>query len=373
MTGDQVDFPRGDLMIKTSTTLSDGRELIYFDEQPTPRDAGDRRDLPPIHVASEARFDPILAEWVVMASHRQGRTFQPPPDQCPLDPSTAERSTEIPASSYDVVVFENRFPSLATGVPGVEPLVDGKALFERRPGVGRCEVVCFSDRHNASFGDLPPERVRMLVDVWADRTAALNAMDEIEQVFVFENRGIEIGVTLSHPHGQIYGYPFVTPRTARMFDSARAHRDRTGGNLFADVLAAEQQAGTRVVAHSAAWTAFVPAAARWPVEVHLYPNRRVADLTELDDVERDDFAGCYLDLLHRLDALYDVPMPYIAAWHQAPARVDRDLAYAHLELFSIRRAPDKLKYLAGSESGMGVFVNDVTPEHTADLLRNVLQ
>ncbi|SHF67741.1 UDPglucose--hexose-1-phosphate uridylyltransferase [Jatrophihabitans endophyticus] len=355
----------------TSTRLADGRELRYYDAAPTPHPEHDQRDLPAIRVASEARFDPLLGEWVVQASHRQDRTFQPPADQCPLCPSTAERATEIPAPRYEVAVFENRFPSLAQDVADVAPLVDGEPLFERRPGVGRCEVVCFSDDHDASFGDLSAERVRLVVDVWAERTAALGALDGVEQVFAFENRGIEIGVTLSHPHGQLYGYPFVTPRTGRMLDRARGHHERTGGNLFADVLAAERDAGTRVIATNGTWTAFVPAAARWPVEVHLYPHRRFADLGEATDAERDDFATLYLDVLRRVDALYDVAMPYIAAWNQAPVHTGRDLAYTHLELFSIRRAPGKLKYLAGSESGMGVFVNDVTPESVAARLREL--
>jgi UDPglucose--hexose-1-phosphate uridylyltransferase len=194
----------------------------------------------------------------------------------------------------------------------------------------------------------------------------------VEQVFPFENRGEEIGVTLGHPHGQIYAYPFVTPRTRRMLDSARRHHVRTGRNLFADVLAAEVADGRRIVARGTHWTAFVPAAARWPFEVHLYPHRQVPDLPALDDAERDDFAAVYSGVLRRFDALFDSPMPYIAAWHQAPVRTDRDLAYLHLELFSIRRSQQKLKYLAGSESGMGVFINDIPPERAAEMLREVV-
>jgi len=190
-------------------------------------------------------------------------------------------------------------------------------------------------------------------------------------VVVFENRGREIGVTLPHPHGQIYAYPFVTPRTRRMLDSARSHRERTWRNLFADVLAEERRGEIRVVSESEHWTAFVPAAARWPVEVHLYPRRQLVDLPALTDDERDDFAGIYLDVLRRLDALFGVPLPYIAAWHQAPVHIDRDLAYLHLQVFSIRRAVDKLKYLAGSESGMGAFVTDILPEDVAHRLREV--
>ena len=229
--------------------------------------------------------------------------------------------------------------------------------------------MCFTSDHSASFASLSPERVRTVVAAWTDRTAALNAIDGVEQVFCFENRGAEIGVTLAHPHGQIYAYPFVTPRTQKMLAAARKHLERTGGNLYVDVLAAEQKSGDRIVAESTHWVAFVPMAARWPFEVHLYPRRQVPDLPALSAAERDDFADLYLDILARLDGLFVTPLPYIAAWHQAPASADRELAYLHMQVFSIRRGVGKLKYLAGSESGMGVFINDIAPEHAAQLLR----
>ena len=355
----------------TPVTLSDGRELIYYDESDAPdRSDRDKRDLEPIEVRSELRRDPTTDQWVIIASHRQGRTHLPASDACPLCPTTPDNLTEVPAHDYDVVVFENRFPSLTMTDPVDEGGSGEHGLYERRPGVGRCEVVSFSSDHDTSLAALPPERVRTIVDVWADRTRALSALPGVEQVFPFENRGREIGVTLSHPHGQIYAYPFVTPRTSRMLAAAGAHAERTGGNLFADILHAELDAGERVVAQDAHWTAFVPEAARWPVEVHLYPNRRVVELTELTDEERDSFAAIYLDVLRCVDGLYGLPMPYVSGWHQAPVRRGRDLAYLHLELFSTRRAPDKLKYLAGSESAMDVFVNDVVPEQMAQRLRD---
>jgi len=358
-------------MKRTSGRLADGREIIYFDQaDDAVRVLHDPRTLPPTATASEIRYDPVLDEWVGIASHRQGRTHLPPTHECPLCPSTPANATEIPSPTYDVVVFENRFPSFAQAVPDVVETVGASgSLFRRERGVGRCEVVCFTSDHDSSFGQLSPERVRLVIEAWVDRTLELSLLPHVEQVFCFENRGEEIGVTLSHPHGQIYAYPFVTPRTVRMLASARRHREDTGRNLFADVLAEERGAAVRVVAESEHWTAFVPAAARWPVEVHLYPRRHVVDLPALSDDERDDFAGIYLDLLHRLDELSGVPLPYVAAWHQAPVRVDRDLAYLHLQVFSIRRAVDKLKYLAGSESGMGAFVTDVLPEDVATRLR----
>ncbi len=363
-------------MRKSTTKLADGRELIYFDlDDSVPRDARDRRPLEPTASLSEIRLDPVLGEWVTVAAHRQGRIYHPPADQCPLCPSTDDRLSEIPAGDYEVAVFENRFPSLA---PDAARHVQGEdePLHLTRPGAGRCEVVCFTADHNASFADIGEERARLVLDAWTDRTAELGALPEVRQVFCFENRGAEIGVTLAHPHGQIYAFPFVTPRTARMTAQAAAHRAATGRNLFEDLVAAELADPVRVVSAGEYWTAFVPYAARWPYEVHLYPNRRVADLTGLTEAERAEFPRVYLDLLARFDRLFAedgvqaAPTPYIAAWHQAPRSGGEELAL-HLELFTIRRTVGKLKFLAGVESGMDAFVNDVSPEAAAQRLREV--
>jgi UDPglucose--hexose-1-phosphate uridylyltransferase len=358
---------------KASITLADGRELIYFGDH-ADEEAGypDLRQLPRVEVASQVRYDPLLGEWVIVASHRQGRTFLPPADHCPLDPSSPGHLTEIPAPSYQVVAFENRFPSLVTAHGGEE--AGGQepgGLLPTRPGNGRCEVICFSQDHYASFADLTHDQAALVLAAWIDRSAALAALPEVEQVYCFENRGQEIGVTLSHPHGQIYAYPFVTPRTTRMLATSEAYRRETGRNLFDDVLAAEGADGSRMVTGTEHWVGFVPHAARWPYEVHLYPRRRVPDLSELNAAERDDFCAAYLHLLRRFDRLFDAPAPYISGWHQAPVHSDRSEFALHLELFTIRRAPDKLKYLAGSESGMGAFTNDIAPEAAAATLRGL--
>jgi len=338
---------------RTTDRLADGREIIFFDRPGAPeRVVDDRRPLTAASTSSQIRRDPMLDEYVVMASHRQDRTYLPPADECPLDPSVDGKRTEVPTPDYQVVVFENRFPSLSG------------------PGKGRCEVVCFSSDHNASFADLTADQVDLVLSAWIDRSIELAALPGVEQVFCFENRGEEIGVTLSHPHGQIYAYPFVTPRTTRMLEVAQRYRAGTGGVLVDDVVAAERRDGSRVVGETEEWTAFVPEAARWPVEVHLYPKRRVPDLPGLDAAQRADFGPLYLDLLRRFDRLYGTPLPYIAAWHQAPVRAGRDLLGLHLEVFSIRRSADKLKFLAGSESAMGAFIGDVLPERTAERLRS---
>ncbi|OMI39734.1 galactose-1-phosphate uridylyltransferase [Streptomyces sparsogenes] len=344
-------------MKKTATRLADGRELIYYDARDDAvRDAVDPRPLDPIATRSEIRHDRLLGDRVAIASHRQGRTYHPPADECPLCPSREGRHSEIPAADYDVVVFENRFPSLA-----------GDS--------GRCEVVCFTSDHDASFADLTVDQAALVLEAWTDRTAELAQLPSVEQVFCFENRGKEIGVTLGHPHGQIYGYPFTTPRTQLMLRSLAEHRERTGRNLFDDVVADERADGRRVVLEGEHWIAFVPYAAHWPYEVHLYPKRRVPDLRELDEGARTEFPQMYLELLRRFDRIFgpdEPPTPYIAAWHQAPFSVaDRGEFALHLELFTIRRTSGKLKFLAGSESGMNVFINDVPPEAAAERLREV--
>ncbi len=349
-------------MKKTSTRLADGRELIYYDlRDDTVRDAVDRRPLERTVTTSEVRRDVLLGDAVAIASHRQGRTYHPPADQCPLCPTTGDRLSEIPDSSYDVAVFENRFPSLA-----------GDS--------GRCEVVCFTSDHDASFASLTEEQARLVLDAWTDRTSELSHLPSVEQVFCFENRGGDRCDARSSSRPDLR-LPLHHPRTSLMLRSLAAHKEATGGeNLFDSVLESEL-AGERVVLEDEHWAAFVPYAAHWPYEVHLYPKRRVPDLLGLDEAARTEFPKVYLELLRRFDRIFgegEPPTPYISAWHQAPFGtleefdgVSRDDFALHLELFTIRRTSGKLKFLAGSESGMSVFINDVPPERAAERLREV--
>jgi UDPglucose--hexose-1-phosphate uridylyltransferase len=348
--------------------LADGRDILYFDEQPRPAPPADRRELPPRPEPAELRFDPLLRQWVSFAAHRQSRTHLPPADECPLCPSGSGRATEVPAGDYDVVVFENRFPSFGPGVPGRD--ISPPDFWERRPAGGRCEVLVFASGHTQSLGRLSDARVATIIDAWAHRTAELSALPGVEQVFAFENRGAEIGVTLHHPHGQLYAYPYVPERIRTHLAAAVEHRDRTGRNLFADVLDSELRAGARVVHAGEHWVVLVPHAARMPIEAHLVPRRHVPDLAALEPAERGELAAVLPALLRAVDGLYASPTPYIAAWYQAPVRAEGRGEYRlHLQLSSPRRAEDKLKYLAGSEAAMGAFIADILPEETAERLR----
>jgi len=358
----------------TRWPLADGRDLLFFAlPGNTPKPVPDKRPLAPRETRqSQLRFDRQTGQWVIVAALRQDRTYKPAADQCPLCPGPSGLATEVPARDYDVVVFENRFPSLsgAETSPFQLPSPVGTD-FLSAPGHGYCEVVCFSSDHTASFADLDFPHARLVVDAWRHRTADLMGRSGIEQVFCFENRGEEIGVTLTHPHGQIYGYPLLAPRTAEMLRRAGAHATRNGTNLFADLVAHELEDGGRITARTSLFTAFVPFAARWPVEVHIYPNRFVHNLVDLDEAELDDFAEIYLDVLKRFDRMYDAPLPYMSALHQYADNEQQREGYFHVELMSIRRSATKLKYLAASESAMDEFISDVTPESVAQRLRDL--
>ncbi len=248
-----------------ATRLADGRDLIYFDDADTtlgPDRAIDPRVLEPRPETATMRQDALTGEWISIAAARQNRVVLPPADRDPLAPQTPGNPSEIP-SRYDVAVFENRSPSFGPAL-GDDPaaprgLADLDELgFERsRLAVGRCEVVCFSPETTGSFATQTPSRARTVIEAWADRTAALSALPGVQQVVPFENRGEAIGVTLHHPHGQIYAYPYITPRTQQTLTEL----ERGGPELFGRILDSER-AGRRVVIAGDRWTAFVPFAAR---------------------------------------------------------------------------------------------------------------
>jgi UDPglucose--hexose-1-phosphate uridylyltransferase len=370
-------------VVKISTALADGRDLFYFDDPGTAlgsERAVDARALDPRPETATMRLDVLTGDWITIAAARQHRVMLPSADADPLAPQTPTNPSEIP-SLYDVAVFENRSPSFgpaltsaAGGAPAASDPPRGLddlgtlGLGRTRTSVGRCEVVCFSPEHEGSFGTQSVTRARTVIEAWADRTAALSALPGIEQIFPFENRGEAIGVTLPHPHGQIYAYPYVTPRTTRLLESVA----RTGPDLFERTLEFEQ-AGERVILRGEHWMAFVPFAARWPLEVHLMPHRHAPDFAALTNDERDELAPLYLRLLRGVDALYDTPTPYIAAWHQAPVHVGRDAVRIRLELTSPRRAADKLKFLAGSEAAMWAWTAEIPPEQSAARLREAVE
>jgi UDPglucose--hexose-1-phosphate uridylyltransferase len=356
---------------RTDRPLADGRTIRYYDTKDQVRAVADKREKTEQPGIGELRLDPLVNEWVAMAAHRQGRVFLPPKELCPLCPSTGENLTEVPEDDFEVVVFDNKSPSLRPPVGDwALPDMAGPDT-DTGSAAGKCEVICFTADHGQSFKDLSTERIRVLLEAWMDRTRELSQEKFIQQITPFENRGEEVGVTLAHPHGQIYAYSYVPPKVARMLEVAKKHKERTGKVLFDEIVAREIKDEERIVAENKHWVAYVPYAARYSFEIHVAPKVSVADLSELTPEVADAYPAIAKEVLQRLDGVFDIPMAYIAAWHQAPVREGRDLLRLHWQITSVRRAPGKLKYLAGSESSMGAFIMDLRPEQSAAQLREV--
>jgi UDPglucose--hexose-1-phosphate uridylyltransferase len=223
-----------------------------------------------------------------------------------------------------------------------------------------------------TLAQLPLERVRLLVDVWADRYLELGSRSDVEYVYIFENKGEEVGVTLHHPHGQIYALPFVPPFAQAELEASRRHVESAGHCLHCEEIAREL-AGPRVVLSNQFMVAFVPNAARWPFEVHLYPRRHVSSIAELDGAERIDLARALLSVTGAYDRHFGFSTPYVMAMHQAPTDGrEWPEAHLHIEFYPPHRRHDRLKFLAGVELGTGTFVNDTRPEDTAAQLRESL-
>lgn len=350
-------------------TKPDGRKLWLYSRNPIGHVEAAPSPFPdPLNASPHMRWHPLRGEWITYAAHRQGRTFMPPPEYNPLAVTTSDDNpTELPQGDWDVAVFDNRFPSLTLEAHSAPDLI-----VPTQPSTGKCEVVVFTQDANSSLGALPLDHIELLLEVWAERTQALGSRDEIQYVLPFENRGREVGVTLTHPHGQIYAYPVIPPVPARMQQQAQDYYQRNGSGLLEAMIQQELQDGSRIIYHGEHAVAFVPVCARYPYEVWIAPIRAVATFADLDETQRSDLARALKTILMKFDALWDRPFPYLMAWHQAPMDGNpHPESHLHAEFYPPYRTSEKLKYLAGTELGAGFFAMDVLPEDKALELQNV--
>ena len=299
---------------------------------------------------SELRFNELRGEQVVYAEHRQERTYRPDAADCPLCPTRpGGPRTEIPVESFEIAVFENRFPVFS------EPQ-------------GAAEVVVYTPEHEGSFGTLPAHRAEDVVWVWRERYRELGARADVAYVLIFENRGEATGTTLHHPHGQVYGYPFVPP----VPEAERRADERRGACVPCAMAGEELAADERVLFRDEHFAAYVPWAARWPYEVHVTALDHRASLLECGAVEVRSLAGALQTTARGYDALFDRPFPYMMAVHQAPTDGGGG-GHLHVEFYPPMRTAEKLKHLASGEQGAGTFSVDVMPERAAAELRAALE
>lgn len=322
----------------------------------------------PVQANPHLRWHPLRGEWVAYASHRQGRTFMPPAEYNPLAPTTnPEFPTELPQGEYDVAVFENRFPSLT-------PLANSPphCIVETLPANGACEVVVFTQDPQASLGSLSLDHLELLLQVWGDRTRILGSVPQIQYVLPFENKGVEVGVTLHHPHGQIYAYPFIPAVPARMLELQQQFYQEQGRGLLEDLIQKEIADQQRIIYQDQYTIAFIPVCARYPYEVWLAPIQAVSSFNELSLEQRQSLAKALKTIVLKYDGLWDRPFPYLMAWFQAPTDGQaHPESHLHAQFYPPYRTEKKLKFLAGTELAAGMFVNDALPEEKAKELQAV--
>lgn len=349
----------------------DGRRLHLYSRKPI-ADSIVAVNPPhePITGRSHLRWHPLREEWVAYASHRQDRTFLPPKEYSPLAVTkSSEFPTELPAGDYDMAVFENLFSSLSLDPKGADV---PELSIPTAAGTGVCEVVVFTQDPETCLSAMPLSRIELVLNVLGDRTREIGAKPEIQYVLPFENRGVEVGVTLHHPHGQIYSYPFVPPVVSKMVQTQKKFYDAHGKTLISDFLAQELKDGRRMIASGESTQAMIPVCARYPYETWIIPTRPVAYLHEMTPAETRDFARVLKTVLMKMDKMWDRPFPYLMAFYQAPTdKASHPEFHFHVEIYPPYRSRERLKFLAGTELAAGMFVNDCLPEEKAATLRSI--
>ncbi|MBC7924793.1 MAG: galactose-1-phosphate uridylyltransferase [Bryobacteraceae bacterium] len=316
---------------------------------------------------SELRWHPLLRQWVVVASHRQNRP-QMPANWCPFDPG----SGNVP-DDYDVLIYPNDFPAFDLAGEPFDP--EAKSLFGTTGAHGVCDVVLYSPVHTQRPSDLPVDHWRKIVDLWASRVQELSATPGVNYVMVFENSGAAIGVTMPHPHGQIYAFPFLPPLVQIELDAARQHYQHTFRCLYCDLMKGEQEQQQRIVTENEHFLAFVPYAARFPSEVQLYAKRHYGQLRDMTVEERQSLASVLSVIRRKYDNLYpdmepkDAVLPLMMILRLQPTTGDHPYFHFHIEFFPLQRSGKKLKYLAAVETAGGTYLADTKPEERAAALR----
>lgn len=317
--------------------------------------------MPDSPSTSELRWHPLLRQWVAVSAHRQDRP-QLPENWCPFCPG----SGRVPGQ-YDVYLYPNDFAAFSFENPPFSPQEE---LFGTTGARGACDVVLYSPHHDLLPSQLSVEQWGKVIELWTRRTSELARNPDVRYVSVFENTGVAIGVTMPHPHGQIYAFPFVPPLVRTELDSAAAWFREHGACLYCRILNGELADARRLVAANESFVALLPFFGRFPSEMQIYSRRHLGALADLSANERRDLAALLKTVRQKYDNLYGFPMPLMMLLRQPPTQAEHPYFHFHIDFLPIQRSPAKLKYLASVESGCGTMLNDTRAEEQAELLRN---
>lgn len=312
---------------------------------------------------AELRWHPLTKDWVMINSARQGRP-QMPKDWCPFCPG----SGKVP-DDYEVYKYDNDFPALSQNPPVPDDVAND--FFKVSENYGKCEVILYSPGHTTTLPELTDEHVGKLVDLWCERFEDLSSDEKIKYVFIFENRGELVGVTMPHPHGQIYGYPFVPKKIELEVDSAKEYYEEHKSCIFCDMLKAEKDFEKRIIFENEHFTVFLPFFTEYPYGVYIMSKNHKQNIAQFTAEERVSLAKILRETVGTLDSLFDYKFPYMMCMHNAPVNsgdFSKDFHF-HIEFFPPMRSADRQKFNASSETGVWAHCNPRCPEETAEELR----
>ncbi len=313
----------------------------------------------------ELRYNPLTDEWIIVSAETQKRPVQPSQQSCPI----CVGGIELP-EDYDLVSFENRFPALKKEPPKIAEEDD---FFQKARSFGVCEVVVYTKDHDTALPGMPIRQIEKLIEMWIDRTVELSKHDFVKYIFIFENRGKEVGASLPHPHGQIYAFPFLPKRILAKIEAMKNWYKEKNHCLICEIVEKELQKQQRIVYETDSFLVLVPFYARFPFEVHVYPKRHVTALFEFSAKERTEFAQVLKVITSKYDKLFDQEFPYMMMFFQKPFNIpaNDELFHFHVEFNPPKRDKDKIKWMASVETGTWTFINPVVPEQAAKMLREI--
>ena len=312
---------------------------------------------------AELRWNPLIKDWVMIASHRQNRP-QMPKDWCPFCPG----SGKVP-DKFTVYEYDNDFPALSQNPPVPDDVET--EIYKTKPAYGKCEVILYSPEHTVTLPELPVPHIRELVDLLTERFNEISKDEKIKYVFIFENRGAAVGVTMPHPHGQIYGYSVIPKKIELEIDSFKEHREKTGHCLMCDMMHDEIEAKSRVICENDDFIVFLPFFCEYPYGVYIVSKRHIQNLNEMTDAEKNNLAAILKETAGTLDSLFGFTFPYMMCMYQNPVNTgeNTDFHHFHIAFYPPMRSADKIKYCASSETGAWAHCNPTAPEEKAEELR----
>jgi UDPglucose--hexose-1-phosphate uridylyltransferase len=304
---------------------------------------------------AELRWNPFIKDWVMIASHRQDRP-QMPKNWCPFCPG----SGKVP-DNYDILQYDNDFPALSFTPPECDPV--DTDFFKTKPAYGKCEVILYSSKHNSSLSELSVPHVSKLVDLWKQRYEELSKDEKVKYVFIFENRGVVVGVTMPHPHGQIYAYSYIPKKLELELEAITEFKKDTGKCLHCENLREEKTFARRIIHENDSFVLFLPFYSEYPYGIQIVSKRHMPSISHLTEAEEKDLAEIVLIATGTLDCLFDLPFPYMMCFHNEPVNTGKETNWHfHIEFFPPMRSADKQKFNASSETGAWAHCNTTSPE-----------